>query len=83
VLQVALEDAGPFRAISYTWRNNNLTHALPTPEEIMKITKSLQDALLALRNNKDVCVPWADAICINQSCTEERQQQIRLMPHIF
>ena len=47
------------------------------------ITVSLYGALQALRQKQSSVLVWADALCIDQKNTDERSQQVQLMPQIY
>ncbi len=49
----------------------------------MTITATLEAALRDLRDNARVLRVWADALCIDQSNMEERNQQVRQMGQIY
>jgi hypothetical protein len=44
---------------------------------------NLWDALHCLRKRANGRRYWIDAICINQADIPERNQQVRIMPHIY
>lgn len=49
----------------------------------MHVTKNLADALRAFRHKSLVKILWADALCINQEDTREREQQVKLMGLVY
>ena len=84
-----IEDAEPFAfvALSYTW-------GLETPkreiviededrDEVFTIRENLWQFLWHLRDRECEDFLWADAICINQDNTEEKNAQVALMGVIF
>ncbi|KAK2729889.1 hypothetical protein CKAH01_10054 [Colletotrichum kahawae] len=77
--------ANGYLALSYVWGNTALTSSVRIEGIDVGITDRLAEALTQLRN---ACpgVPqriWADAVCINQSDTAEKNSQVRLMGNIF
>jgi hypothetical protein len=49
----------------------------------MTITATLEAALRDLRDDARILRVWADALCIDQSNIEERNQQVRQMGRIY
>ena len=47
------------------------------------ITTNLYRALRRIRNDTEVRVLWADALCINQNDSRERSHQVSLMKDIY
>jgi hypothetical protein len=80
---IACNYAGTYQALSYVWGGDLRDKELLTPNGMIPITTSLYKALRALRQNDQSVMVWVDAVCINQSDTKEKAQQIRLMPEIF
>jgi hypothetical protein len=72
-----------YHALSYTWGAAKETEYLYCEEKLIKVRRNLMNALRRLRNNNDVQLVWADAICINQQDKEEKDKQISLMPYIY
>lgn len=83
VFKSPLARVGNFQAISYTWGSTELPHSLWTPEGTIKVTSSLYSVLRCLRHEEQATILWADGICINQSDTKEKVDQIRLLPRVF
>lgn len=83
-----------YKAFSYAWRDT--TPLLNAPgsefrgaviscnESDVNIPTNLFAALVRLRQKNDVSVTlWVDYLCINQSDTNERNEQVELMHEIF
>ncbi|PMD47662.1 hypothetical protein L207DRAFT_415975, partial [Hyaloscypha variabilis F] len=83
IFHIPHESSGLYRALSYVWGTNQLTHELATPDGNLPITSSLHKALSSLRDESKAVLLWVDAICINQESNAEKSQQIRLLPVIF
>ncbi|KAI3572402.1 heterokaryon incompatibility protein-domain-containing protein, partial [Fusarium oxysporum f. sp. albedinis] len=86
IFQAYLDDQEniiPYEALSYAWGEQN------TPEEVvmggkpMFVTTSLHEALCYMRQPHEDRILWADAICIDQSDVNERDQQVRHMVEIY
>jgi hypothetical protein len=78
-----MADRPQYKAISYTWGDPIFSHSLQLPGGTIQITKSLSDTLKCFRNDtKDVRL-WADAVCIDQNCVEERNHQVAIMHQIY
>lgn len=84
--------AGTYTAISYTWNENERiwygTNHEPSPQTILidelaiKISGKVA-AILVLVQKACRSLVWIDAICINQSDTEEKSQQVKFMGDIY
>lgn len=72
-----------YEALSYTWGTNEKTHAIKVGNARIKITANLYQALYHLRHHDTARTLWADAICINQDNTRERNHQVKSMAQIF
>ena len=78
-----LEEAPPYEAISYTWDSDDFPEILRLPNGHLKITENLASALRAFRPRDGDRLLWVDAICIDQSDTVEKNQQVSLMADIY
>lgn len=81
--EVSLESNPVFQALSYTWGENVFPCTLLRDVHKIKITQNLRDALLHFQLPDKELRIWIDAICINQSDTEEKSHQIPLMEEIY
>lgn len=89
---VSLEHRPKFDALSYVWGDAGDTRTVYVDNVPFPATTNLESALRHIREhsceateelipaNRDV---WIDAICINQSDVEERNQQVRMMKDIY
>ncbi|KAK1245969.1 hypothetical protein MKX07_005038, partial [Trichoderma sp. CBMAI-0711] len=70
----------PYRALSYVWGR-----WCRTPPEVLvngrkvRVTPNLENALRHLRHEEEEITLWIDALCIDQSNTEERSSQVAQM----
>ncbi|KAH8681991.1 heterokaryon incompatibility protein-domain-containing protein [Xylariales sp. PMI_506] len=64
-----------FNALSYVWGDLETTEQITLEDCPFKVTKNLAHYLRVLL--------WADAICINQKDTEERNRQVKRMRDIY
>jgi hypothetical protein len=83
VRKVTLRDAPTYIALSYTWGDPSVTAAVFIDGIERQITANLNSALRHIRDEVNPVVLWADAICINQSNTAERNHQVQLMRQIY
>ncbi|KAE9381055.1 hypothetical protein N431DRAFT_320869, partial [Stipitochalara longipes BDJ] len=75
---------GQYESISYTWGSERLECDLCCDDgSVFKITANLHSALSRFRSESQTRCIWADAVCINQTDSEEKSQQIPLMPQIY
>ncbi|KAK5124719.1 hypothetical protein LTR85_001432 [Meristemomyces frigidus] len=72
-----------YEAISYTWGPPIFPETLRLGDVEMKITTSLFGALRRFRDCQEIVTLWADAICINQSDRQEREQQVSIMADVY
>lgn len=70
--------------LSYTWGSHGSARQIVCNGIPYKVTQNIFDALLALRHpGKKTRFLWIDAICINQSDTDEKAAQVRNMLLIY
>jgi hypothetical protein len=72
-----------FNALSYVWGSSTETKRIEINGKAVLITTSLDLALRDLRDTNRILRLWVDALCIDQSNTEERNQQVSLMGNIY
>src|ERR1700760_5025656 len=72
-----------YDALSYAWDAQNPTEPVSCKGRILKITENCAAALRRLKNKFKDRVLWTDSICIDQSCVEERNSQVKLMGDIY
>ena len=72
-----------YRAIPYTWGGSTASWLIQCNGYEWKIGWSLFSALKHIRSRHRPQVLWADAICINQTDTSERNVQLRNVGEIF
>ncbi|KAL8876952.1 MAG: hypothetical protein Q9198_004939 [Flavoplaca austrocitrina] len=95
---VLLDDNPRYETLSYAWGAPVFDHTVLVDGAVLKVTRSLHDALRYLRPRKKyfgavdespwdirdaTAVLWADAICINQADLDERSSQVCLMGDIY
>jgi hypothetical protein len=78
-----LRDVPTYIALSYTWSDPSVTAAVFIDGIERQITTNLESTLRHIRDEVNPVVLWADAICINQSDTAERNHQVQLMRQIY
>lgn len=79
----ALNETGPFEALSYTWTLAFKSSTLKTPDGDLPITPALEAALRRIRRTTTPRLLWIDAICIDQENFHEKASQIRMLKSIF
>ena len=73
-----------YDCISYTWGFQTRTHTLRCIDgSNIEITANLHSALSNFGSKSRTRCLWADAVCINQVDSEEKSQQIPLIPRIY
>lgn len=74
-----------FRAISYAWGSDKLTHRIICNDMIMAVTESVAD-MFSSPAISALCVDmpiWVDAVCINQCDDHEKAVQVRMMGSLY
>ncbi|KAI9775711.1 MAG: hypothetical protein M1839_000913 [Geoglossum umbratile] len=79
--QVSLLDRPCYEALSYCWGNPSKRKSIVCNGRTLSITESLYNALRQLQLEHPVL--WIDAICIDQSSSAEKGQQVPLMKNIY
>ncbi|KAK1833037.1 heterokaryon incompatibility protein-domain-containing protein [Podospora conica] len=79
----AFEDAPPFFALSYVWGSSEERTEIGVEGIPVPVTTNLAAALDHVWNAPGCEYLWVDAICINQSDTDEKNHQVPLMRHIY
>ncbi|KAL4728958.1 hypothetical protein ACLX1H_003364 [Fusarium chlamydosporum] len=82
MIQTFLDNTPEYVAISYTWGDVGDTKVIDIGGSRIPITVSLYGALDALRQKQSSVLVWADALCVDQNNTDERSQQVQLVPQI-
>lgn len=72
-----------YEALSYTWGDEPFKQQIHLDSGILAISQNLGAALRSLRLKCKARLLWVDAICINQSCDNEKNHQVRQMRDIF
>jgi hypothetical protein len=88
--EIAFGDIPKYEALSYRWgddsENSKETLRLITDEgevQTLAIGQNLADAMHFFRAKGMHGLFWIDAICINQADVQERNRQLKMMPHIY
>ena len=76
-------DTLSYEAISYVWGTSSERKEITCDGQHFRVTTGLFDALQIFRQLDQPRTLWADAICINQKDTEERNHQVQLMRMIY
>jgi hypothetical protein len=82
-LQNSCEETHLYDALSYVWGNPHEQLPIFIHEHSFDVTVNLHAALLRLRNHSIERILWVDAICINQTDSKEKGQQIQSMAKIY
>jgi hypothetical protein len=80
---VPLSTNTKFETISYCWGDSSDRSSNICNSSSLAVPRNLASALQNLRLPNEPRTLWADAICINQSCTAEKDAQVQLMRDIF
>jgi len=77
------ECAGSYGALSYVWGDQTEQTPVLIDGKTLEIGSNLRSALLNLRLLDEPRILWTDAICIDQSNLDERNQQVAAMGEIY
>ena len=85
MVEVLLDSAPSFIALSYAWDSEDGTQQIVCNDARLTVTKNCAAALRRIREDptckgKQV---WVDAICINQAATREKHRQLGIMGDIY
>jgi Heterokaryon incompatibility protein (HET) len=87
LIEVELSTHPEYESLSYTWGNTSDTVSIGIQDKTLDITTNLFAFLNRLCRetlaSKERKYFWADQICINQSDTKERNQQVAVMGDIY
>jgi Heterokaryon incompatibility protein (HET) len=81
--QASLLENPKYEALSYCWGDPNDRTNITCNEKSLSVPKTLAGALRGVRFTDRPRVLWADAICINQLDTSEKEHQVQLMRKIY
>jgi hypothetical protein len=79
---VSLNDAR-YTALSYCWGDAKDRVDIIVNGQKMSVTRNLENALRHMRNVDQGKIVWADAICINQQDSAEKNIQVGAMGDIY
>jgi hypothetical protein len=86
LIEVPLDNAPPFEAISYTWGGETPNIPVEVDGYEMLVTSSVDELLFYQRSIFTSKLFWIDAICINQKVSDdnkEKNHQLPLMTEIY
>lgn len=72
-----------YEAISYAWGNPNIKVPSVCDGSLLEITPSLWEGLRHLRSERETRLLWADAVCIDQQNSREKNRQVMNMKKIY
>ncbi|USP81699.1 hypothetical protein yc1106_08973 [Curvularia clavata] len=80
---VSLNNHPSFQAISYVWGDATKKQHITVNGHQLAVTENVVTGLQRLRTENEVLTLWLDAVCINQSDTHERSEQVQCMGEIY
>jgi hypothetical protein len=83
IAEIDLATPPSFEALSYAWGDSSQRVALQCHGKDLHVTSNCESALRHLRQDSGVRTIWVDAICIDQTSTVDRNQQVRIMGDIY
>ncbi|KAI0412019.1 heterokaryon incompatibility protein-domain-containing protein [Xylaria grammica] len=81
----ALDNVNPpsYAAVSYTWGSQRPSRRIFCHGKTLLVTENCEAILRRFRQADKMSYLWVDAICINQSIVEERNDQVAMMEDIY
>ncbi|OCL14441.1 HET-domain-containing protein [Glonium stellatum] len=80
-------EAIPYEALSWCWGTSRQTSYINIRKDgnlyAKHVSRSLLNALRALRRPKKDCYFWIDAVCIDQDNLQEKNHQVEMMSEIY
>jgi hypothetical protein len=83
LIEVPLDNAPDFEAISYTWGGKDPDIPVEVDGHQMLVTSAVDELLFYWRSTFTSNLFWIDAICIIQKDTDEKKHQIAMMADIY
>jgi hypothetical protein len=81
--EVSLANPPLYEALSYVWGSPTANSPISCHGKDLLVTANCIAAMRRLRIKKKRRVLWIDAICIDQSSMDERNQQVELMGDVY
>ncbi|KAI8716920.1 HET domain-containing protein [Fusarium sp. LHS14.1] len=83
LLTFKLDEAPPYKALSYTWGSPDPAGTIWVDDHGIPVGQNLFTALQRFYEDPLIEYLWADALCINQGDDEEKSRQVPLMSQIY
>jgi hypothetical protein len=83
LFDVHLNDNPQYETLSYVWGSARVKRTIRLNGKPHATTVNLESALRHLRHLRKVLVLWIDALCIDQTNTDERTHQVNMMGKIY
>jgi hypothetical protein len=83
VAELASPDMDDYEALSYVWGLPDANASIVVNDRPFRVSGSLFQALVHLRDKKSPRALWIDALCVNQNDLAERSSQVLCMHQIF
>lgn len=83
LVEVKLESAPVYEAISYTWGAAGETEMIYIGDLVFSVSTTVSEVLYHLSSYNTERNLWIDSICINQTDNEEKGSQVSMMKRIY
>ncbi|KAH7400204.1 heterokaryon incompatibility protein-domain-containing protein [Cadophora sp. MPI-SDFR-AT-0126] len=83
IFKAGLECRPSFDALSYSWSTHGVSVFIDVGGQDVRVSETLHQALAQLRHTSEDSIVWIDAICIDQTSTDEKNHQVPLMGDIY
>lgn len=85
LFKASLDDHPPYEAVSYRWEQISNSHFIIVNGAKFPVMRNVFSLLSEFRRQAYPSSPtfWIDSVCINQKCTKDRNEQVKLMGRIY
>lgn len=83
--KTSLDDDPAYEAVSYRWEQTSNSHSIMVNGIEFPVPSNVLSLLSEFRRQSFPSSPvfWVDSVCIDQSCTLDRNKQVQLMGQIY
>ncbi|KAF2025162.1 HET-domain-containing protein, partial [Setomelanomma holmii] len=83
LMACSVQTAPPYYAVSYTWGDPALCTQITVNDKGLSIRRNCERALRQAYASEASRLFWIDAICIDQTSTQEKNHQVAMMGRIY
>lgn len=85
LFKASLDNPPAYEAVSYRWERTKQSHFITVNGSKFPVARNVYLLLSEFRRQSHPCpsIFWIDSVCINQSCIQDRNNQVQLMGEIY